>query len=515
MNVAPAAALMNDEPALSTRGLEKRYPGVHALKGVDLDFLGGQVHALVGQNGAGKSTLIKMLSGAELPDRGSIAIDGHPVTFRGPHDAQAAGICTIFQELSLVPHLTVAENVMLGGLPTGRGRAVSWRRMRRKAVEILERLGANLDVDRPVRSLTVAQQQYVELAKALRREARVVLLDEPTATLPSRDVDRLFEVMRGLREQGVALIYISHRLEEVYEIAQSITVLRDGRKVGTYAIDELSAPEIVRAMIGRPSTASVIGDPEIDGRRRRLGAGGSAEVVLEARHLSDGSTLRDASLALHRGEILGVGGLVGSGQSQLAECLFGARAAVSGTILVDGQRVQLHNPREAIALGIGLLPQERKTQGLFLGMSVQQNTTVVKLQQFTRAGMLRRSAENTATRKMIDALGMKVHHPQQRAGTLSGGTQQKVVLAKWLVARSRVLLFDEPTRGIDVGAKEEIYRLMAEYVAGGGSILLISSELPEILLCDRAIVLAQGKVVGELAHDDMDTHGEAVLNLFA
>ena len=323
MNSVAASPQVTGQPVLSARGLDQRYPGVHALDGVDLDIWPGEVHALVGQNGAGKSTLIKMLSGAESPHGGSITVSGQDVTFRGPHDALAAGICTIFQELSLVRHLTVAENVMLGDLPRVGGPVISWRQMRRQAEEVLGRLGADLDVAQPVHSLSMAEQQLVELAKALRRDARVVLLDEPTATLPGQDVANLFKVMRRLQSRGVALIYISHRLEEVYEIAQKITILRDGHKVGTYGVDELSATEIVRAMIGRKPGSSMLGGAPAErsattpghGRRRRAGS--------QARAICDGSVLHEVSLTLHRGEILGVGGLVGSGQSQLAECLFG------------------------------------------------------------------------------------------------------------------------------------------------------------------------------------------------
>jgi ribose transport system ATP-binding protein len=503
------------ELALSARGLHKHYPGVQALDGVNFDVAAGEVHALVGQNGAGKSTLIKMLSGAETPDSGSIKVDGHEVSFKGPRDALAAGICTIFQELSLVRHLTVAENVMLGNLPKVAGPVISWRRMRREAEDVLGRLGADLDVTRPVQSLTVAQQQLVELAKALRHDARVVLLDEPTATLPGADVERLFVVMRRLQSRGVALIYISHRLEEVYEVAQTITVLRDGRCVGTYPVNELTPTQIVRKMVGQKAGQTMLATAQVNGELRRVGTGGTDEAVLEARDLCDGSVLHDVCLTLHRGEVLGVAGLVGSGQSQLAECLFGARPITSGTIHVNGKLARLKGPRAAIAHGIGLLPAERKSQGLVLGMSVLKNTTMVDLRQFSRLGVLRHRTELGATRKMMSELGMKVHQPQQHAVTLSGGTQQKVVLAKWLVGRSKILLFDEPTRGIDVGAKEEIYRLIGDFVAAGGSVLLISSELSEIFLCDRTVVLAQGRVVGAVAHEDMDVHGERLLEMFA
>ncbi|MCU1606652.1 MAG: monosaccharide transporter ATP-binding protein family [Modestobacter sp.] len=504
-----------DEPVLTVRGLDKRYPGVHALQSLDLDVLAGEVHCLAGQNGAGKSTLVKLLSGAETPDAGTISVAGRSHTFRSPHDAQGAGICTIFQELSLIPHLSVAENVMLGDLPTGRGAVVSWRQMRRAAEEVLGRLEVAFDVSAPVHTLTVAQQQLVELAKALRRDARVVLLDEPTATLPGRDVQRLFRVMRTLQDQGVGLIYISHRLDEVYEVCDRITVLRDGRRVATHPTADITPTDLVREMIGRPSASSLVGDPEVDGVRRRLGPGKAGEPVLAARGLGDGSVLRGIDLTVRRGEIVGVAGLVGSGQSQLAECLFGAREVTGGTVLIDGEPVRLRSPRDAIARGVGLLPQERKRQGLVLGMSVRENTTLADLSRFTTGGVLRGRAETATTRSMMGSLRLKAYGPEQPANTLSGGNQQKVVLAKWLVGQSHVLVFDEPTRGIDVGAKEEIYRLIAEFVSGGGAVLMISSELPEVLMCDRVVVLAQGRVAGELSHEEIDVHGDAVLRLFA
>jgi ribose transport system ATP-binding protein len=321
--------------------------------------------------------------------------------------------------------------------------------------------------------------------------------------------------MRTLQDQGVGLIYISHRLDEVYEVCDRITVLRDGRRVATHPTADITPTDLVREMIGRPSASSLVGDPEVDGVRRRLGPGKAGEPVLAARGLGDGSVLRGIDLTVRRGEIVGVAGLVGSGQSQLAECLFGAREVTGGTVLIDGEPVRLRSPRDAIARGVGLLPQERKRQGLVLGMSVRENTTLADLSRFTTGGVLRGRAETATTRSMMGSLRLKAYGPEQPANTLSGGNQQKVVLAKWLVGQSHVLVFDEPTRGIDVGAKEEIYRLIAEFVSGGGAVLMISSELPEVLMCDRVVVLAQGRVAGELSHEEIDVHGDAVLRLFA
>jgi ribose transport system ATP-binding protein len=522
-------------PAVELIGLHQRYPGVHALDNVDVTIRKGEVHALVGQNGAGKSTLIKILSGAERPVEGTVVVNGIRHEFRNPRDARAAGIGTIFQELSLVGSLTVAENVMLGDLPQAFGDPgpdrsavpiISWRRMRQEAAQVLAKLGATIDVRRRVQTLTVAEQQLVELAKALRRDVTVVLLDEPTATLPDRDVEQLFAAMRRLRQRGVAMLYISHRLDEIYQIADRVTVMRDGRRIGTYTTDELPRAEIVHAMLGRPveeaatriagSRSDDDADPGVgDAARRRLGSGDRSHPALVAADISDGGLLHGLSLTLHRGEVLGVGGLVGSGQTELVECLFGARRLVRGAIEVDGSQVKMASPRSAIRCGIGLLPAERKTQGLVLGMSVTKNTTIASMPRFTRAGIMRARPETSSTREMVRLLGMKVHSPWQPARTLSGGTQQKVVMAKWLVARSRILLFDEPTRGIDVGAKDEIYRLISDFVASGGSVLLTSSELAELLMCDRTIVMSKGRIVGELTHDQMDRHGERVVEMFA
>jgi ribose transport system ATP-binding protein len=483
---------------------------------VSLSFAPGEAHAIAGQNGAGKSTLVRILSGAEQPDAGTIEVLGSPVAFVSPHAAQNAGIVTIYQELSLVSRLSVAENVFMGDLPVKGAAIVDRSRMRRETEQTLEWLGFAIDVDAPVGSLAVAQQQAVELAKALHRSAKVILLDEPTATLPAPDVKRLISVLKTLRERGVSIIYISHRLEELYEFCDRVSVLRDGALVGTYDLPATQPSEIIRAMIGRVLKTSLLGQSLDESKQRpRLGTGTASDTLLSVKGLHDRSILRDIQFDLRRGEVLGVTGLVGSGQTELATCLFGARERVGGQISLDGRVLKLNSPRDAIRNGIGLLPQDRKHQGFVHHMSVTHNMTLASLPEFSRYAVLDKNREGRLAQDMIRALIMRSVVPEKAVGTLSGGTQQKVVFAKWLVSTARILLFDEPTRGVDVGAKEEIYELIARFVREeGGSVLLFTSELPEVMMCDRVLVMARGRLVGELKHEEIDPHGDAILNLF-
>jgi ribose transport system ATP-binding protein len=497
--------------------MSKAFPGVQALSDIDWDLREGEVHGLAGQNGAGKSTLIKILSGAQRPDTGTIEIDGRPIELNRPSDAQAAGIFTIYQELSLVPQLSVAENILLADLPRARFGGVSWREMRAQARDALDWLGFHVDINAKAGSLTVAEQQGVELAKALHRSARIVLLDEPAATLPAQDVKRMLDVLRALRERGVSLIYISHRFEEVFEICSRITVLRDGRKVTTVRTEETSPTEVVRAMIGRQLRSSMVGESLLADEaqeRPRLGDGGDrSDVALAVEGLSDGSALHDISFSVRRGEVLGIAGLIGSGQAELAACLFGDRRLASGTISVDGRPVTLRSAQGAIRAGIGLLPESRKTQGLVLGMPVEQNITLANLGDFSRSSFIDRRGERRAASEMRRVLDMKLSSLGQQTITLSGGNQQKVVLAKWLVSKARILIFHEPTRGVDVGAKEEIYDLIRRFVQQGGAAVLMSAELSETMMCDRILVLARGRIVGRFDHDEVDPHGDGVLAL--
>jgi ribose transport system ATP-binding protein len=497
---------------LSVRGLSKAYPGVQALDGVDLDVGAGEIHGIVGQNGAGKSTLIRMLAGATVPDSGTITVEGQLVRARTPIDAQRAGIFAIYQELSLIPELSVAENIFIGDMPKGPFGTVSWSRMRSEAQDAIDWLGFTIDADRSVRSLTVAQRQAVELAKALHRQARVVLLDEPSATLPHPDVKRLFAVMRTLKERGFTLLYISHRMEEVFEICDRVTVFRDGRKTGTYEVKDTTPTEIVRAMIGREMRASILGDSVAE-QKPRLGSGGTDEVVLSVRGLSDGKAVHDVSFDLHRGEILGISGLIGNGQPELAGCLFGSRPVESGEVRVFGKLRTGNSPVGAISAGIGLLPEDRKTQGLVMGMNLSSNITMASHGKFSRLSVISGARERRVSEDMVRSLSIKATSVDQPVGTLSGGNQQKVVLAKWLISNSRILIFSEPTRGVDVGAKEEMYELIAKYAREGGSVILISSELPEVVMCDRVLVMVRGRLVGNLDNAQIDARADAILNL--
>jgi ribose transport system ATP-binding protein len=500
------------EPVLSVVGVSKRYGPIQALSETSLTFRVGEAHAIAGQNGAGKSTFVRILSGATRPTAGAMRLRGVPVEFSTPQDAQRAGIVTIYQELSLVPGLSVAENIFLGDIAAHRRLVINWRQIRAQAKAALEWLRFDIDVDLPVSALTVAQQQGVELAKALHRKAKVILLDEPTATLPAPDVKRLLSILRTLRGEGIAIIYISHRLEELYELCDRVSVFRDGRLVTTHDLPATPPAEIVRAMIGRALRTSLLGRSlEASGKHPRVGTGNVGETVLSVRNLSDRAILHDISFDLRRGEVVGIAGLVGSGQSELAGCLFGARVYTRGRIRISGKLARLEDPREAIRLRIGLLPQDRKTQGLIHHMSVAQNVSMANLRRFTRNGVLRTDEENRVARALIQQLGMRNVTPDVAAGTLSGGTQQKVVLAKWLVSTASILIFDEPTRGIDVGAKEEIYELIGKFVGEGGSVIMFSSELSEVMMADRILVMVRGRVVAELEHDAVDPQGEAIL----
>lgn len=492
--------------ALSLRGISKAFPGVLALSGVDLDIYAGECHALLGQNGAGKSTLVKIVSGAERPSAGAMYLGQKPVAFHTPAAAQAAGIYTIYQELSLVPGLSVAENVYLSDLPR-RGGLVSWAGLRRAARLTLLSLGFDIDVDKPVRALSVAEQQAVEIAKAVHHKATVLLLDEPTSTLPKPDVARLFDVLRRLKNANVAILYISHRLEEVYEICDRITILRDGHHITTQATEAVAPDDAVRYMVGERLTEALVGRGTAGGHPRinSKPVKSDGPPVLEIRSLSDATLLRDVSLRVMAGEAVAVTGLVGSGQSELAACLFGARPRTSGRILVEGEDITVRSPRGAVRAGLGLLPEDRKTQGLVLGMPLSANITMASLPKVTRVGFLSSRKEHQVAETMAAKLGVVASHLDQKARTLSGGNQQKVVFSKWLASKAKVMIFSEPTRGIDVAAKEEIYRAMGDFLNSGGSALVITSELDEALMCDRVYVLSRGRIVGEFEHDDVES----------
>lgn len=499
---------------LRLEGISKIYPGVKALKGVDLSVTRGSIHALAGQNGAGKSTLVKILSGAEIPDGGSIFLGGKQVHFRSPQDAQQAGIHTIYQELSLVPSLSVAENIFLGSLPM-KGPIVDWARMKTQAEAALARVGFDLDVRRPVASFSVAEQQAVELAKALHKKARILLLDEPTSTLPLPDVARLFKVLRTLAAEGVTLLYISHRMDELYSLCDSVSVLRDGRKAASFATAGTKPSDVVTAMVGKDLVGSLAGAALSGERSPRLGSGPGDQILMSVKDLDEDDKISDVSFDLYRGEVLGISGLIGSGQSELASLLAGAREKSSGFIIFDGKRVDFRTPRDAIRHSIGLLPQDRKAQGFIPEMSVGGNITLASLPMFSRLSVLNGRKEAKAAQRLADQLGMKISSIAQPMKTLSGGTQQKAILARWLVRSVKLLICDEPTRGVDVGAKEDMYELLRDFARSGGTVIIASSEISEAMMCDRVLVMARGKVVAELDHDEIDPHGHALLEQFA
>ena len=480
-------------PILEVEGLTRRFPGVTAVDEVDFSLRPGEVHALLGENGAGKSTLIKILGGALRKDTGVIRLNGAPVDFHSPSEALAAGIAVIYQELVLCPHLSVAENVLMGHLPQTGGLAVDWPAARQQVTALLAQLGVTLPLNAPVARLSTAQQQLVEIAKALSRESRILVLDEPSATLGQRDLEHLFSVIRRLREQGVAIVYISHRLEEIFEIADRVTVLKDGRRVGSWPIGEVTMPMLVRAMTGRDLEigSSIAGDA-------------AAPVRLEVRHLGRGGVFDDISLRLRAGEVVGIAGLVGSGRSEVLRAIFGADRPDSGEILVDGSPVRFRSPTQALRRGLGLLPEDRKRQGLLLDRALRENVSLASLRRLSRLGILRPGREDRVVRGLMADLQIAARGPGQPVMTLSGGNQQKVVLARWLARQCGILLFDEPTRGVDVGAKEEIYRLIRGLAEQGAAVLVVSSELKELFaICPRILVMREGRLVGEFAGETL------------
>lgn len=512
--MSSSLAVQSVRPAFGVRGISKTYPGTRALIDLDLDLVPGEVHGIAGQNGAGKSTLVRIMSGVEKPDAGSIVIDGERVHFDSPHEAQRAQIYTVYQELSLMAPLSVAENISMGDMRLHPWRSVDWKAVRREATESLGELGIDIDVRRPVSSLPIGHRQLVEIAKAVRRDARVLLLDEPTATLPAQEAHRLFTLIETLKKRGIAIVYISHHFDEMYEVCDRISVFRDGRKVAEHPAVSTEHDAILRAMLGSKGESTL--QLATGAGVKRIGSGPSSEeVVLRVRDLRN-EGLQNVSLSLRRGEVLGVSGLLGNGQSELSAALFGATEAQSAEFTVNGKSKHPRHPAEAIGLGIGLLPEERKSQGLVLPMSVTSNVTMTALGSFTRTGFLQRAAERRTATKMRHSLAIKTPSVQQPVANLSGGNQQKVALAKWLVSGVQILIFAEPTRGVDVGAKAEIYGLIGEFVRGGGSAILVTSEISEALMCDRVLVMRRGALVGEVGRDDIEQRGEdAVMELFS
>ena len=470
-------------PVVRFRNVSKEFPGVLAVDSVDLDILPGEIHVVAGENGAGKSTLMKLLSQVERPSGGEVEISGEPVEFHGPRYAQSLGVAMVYQEFALASHLSIAENLFMGREP-GRFGFVNRRAESEEARGLLEHVGLRTDPDRMVSSLAVAEQQRLEIAKALAIDAKVVIMDEPTATLAEREIEDLFGVIRDLTSGGIAILYISHRLDEIFRIADRVTVMRDGKIVDTLPVGDLDEDKLVRLMVGRdienlyPKTEVEIGD-----------------VVLRAEGITRANVLKDCSFEVRSGEILGFAGLVGAGRTELARAVFGADRIDSGTVELEGRELNIMNPQDAIEAGIGYLTEDRKSEGLALQLGVDQNITLAHLP--TRFRFINLVEERRIARRRRDELNIRTPSIRRSVQVLSGGNQQKVVVAKWLEARARVLFFDEPARGIDVGAKAEMFGLIEDLAKEGRGIVIISSYLPELLnMCDRILVMHEGEVAG-------------------
>ena len=478
------------ESAVRFEQITKRFLGVQALDGVSLEVATGSCHALCGENGAGKSTLGKVLAGIHSPDAGRLFVRGREVRFDSPRDAFAAGVGMVHQELAYCGNMTVAENLLLGALPRRRG-FVDRAALERRARDMLAEIGAKVDARAPMSELRIAQQQLVQIASAVGAGADIVVFDEPTSSLSQADADRLYELIERLKARGVTCIYVSHRMPEIYRLCDTISVLRDGRHVATRPAATLSESELVTLMIGRE-----LGEYLPQSDERKVG-----KELLRVERLTVPRKFRDVSFSLHEGEIVGLAGLVGAGRSEIAQAIFGLEKASSGTVFVDGRPSKIAEPKDAIALGIGLVPEDRKRQGLVLGESGLHNTTLPILERLSRALFIRRREEATLASTFFSKLRVRTPSLGAPVAGMSGGNQQKVVLARWLAANSRILILDEPTRGVDVGAKAEIHRLIRDLAARGNAVLLISSELPEVIaISHRILVMRQGELVTEVPH---------------
>ena len=490
---------MTGGPLLALRGVTKSFGAVAALREVSLELAAGEAHALVGENGAGKSTLVKILAGVHPPDSGGIELAGRPVVFGGPGGARAAGIAVIYQEPTLFPDLSVAENIFMGRQPLRSLRRIDGAAVRARTVELFDRLGVRIDPDRPARGLSIADQQLVEIAKALSFDARVLVMDEPTAALSGVEVERLFAVARSLRDAGAAVLFVSHRFDEIFALCQRITVLRDGRWVSTDPADGLSVDQLVRRMVGREVSALY---PRADTEVRR--------ERLQVRGLTRAGAFSDVSFDVRGGEIVALAGLVGAGRSEVVRAIFGVDRYDRGEVLVDGEPLRRGDPSAAIAAGLALVPEDRRQQGLVMELSVERNATLPRRWRLSRAGMLVGGRERAFAREWARRLQVKGAGLSDPVATLSGGNQQKVVLAKWLATDPGVLIVDEPTRGIDVGTKAEVHRLLSRLAADGVAVLMVSSELPEVLgMADRVLVMHEGRLTADIPRGRADE--EAVM----
>ena len=475
-------------PILALEDVSKAFGAVRALQDVSLDLRGGEIHALAGENGAGKSTLVKILAGVHRPDEGRVLLDGGPQDFRGPGDAQQAGVAVIYQEPTLFPDLSIAENIIMGRQPRASFGRIDRRSLSTATTGLFDRLGVTLDPDRPARGLSIADQQIVEIAKALSRDARVLVMDEPTAALSGNEVARLFTVARTLREQGCALLFISHRLEEIFELCQRVTTLRDGRLIATEELDGLTPDDLVQRMVGReldtlyPKQDTTVGEP-----------------VLEVARLTREGVFTDVSFEVRTGEIVALAGLVGAGRSEVARAVFGVDRYDAGAVTVSGTRLPGGSPTAAMAAGIALVPEDRRQQGLVMDGSIERNIGLTTLRTLRRGPVVSHTAERDRAADWAIRLRLKYARLSDAVSVLSGGNQQKVVLAKWLSTKPTVLIVDEPTRGIDVGTKAEVHRLLSELAADGLAVLMISSDLPEVLgMADRVLVMHEGRLAADI-----------------
>jgi ABC-type sugar transport system ATPase subunit len=488
--------MADQAPVVSAKGIGKTFSGVTVLKDVDFDICAGEVHALIGENGAGKSTLVKIIGGVHLPSEGQVFVDGSPVRFKNPHDARQRGIGLIHQEPLTFQDLNVTENLYLGHTRGGGRPVIAWKELYRKTDELLESLGMRMRSRDPVRGMTIADQQMIEIACALSQNAKVIIMDEPTAALSHGEVETLFSMIRRLKEQNRAIVFIGHRLEEILEIADRITVLRDGRLVGECLRNEADQDSLVHMMINRTFKELIVKETVPIG-----------EVVLEAKGLSYPGQYYDINLKVRRGEIVGMAGLVGAGRSEAASAIFGTQPALSGEIFVKGERVSIKNPSAAMRNGISMVSEDRAHTGLVAAFSIKYNMTFAVLKRIaSRLGFIQQKREDELVDQYVKYLNVRMRDSSQTVRELSGGNQQKVVIAKWLLTESEVLILDEPTRGVDVGAKAEVYKLINELAKQGKAILMISSELPEILqLSDRVYVMCDGHITAEFNRDELDS----------
>ena len=490
----PSSWLFRMSEILTLKNVSKNFPGVKALDNVSLTFHSGEVHSICGENGAGKSTLMKILSGVYQCDTGCICIDGKPVEIRNPLDAHQYGISIIFQEFNLVDQLSISENIYLGRL--GKGSCINWKEINAAAEGLMKHVGCNLFPTTLVKNLSVAEKQMVEIAKALSYESRIIIMDEPSSALTSNEVEKLLEIIQELKKKGISIIYISHKLEEVLQISDRITVMRDGTVVSSQEATNIDQNSIVEQMVGRPISQEFPkrSQYEYEGK----------EKVLEVENLCSDTTFENISFDLYKGEVVGLAGLVGAGRTEIVRAIFGADAYNRGSIKIKGETATIKAPKDSIAHGIALLTEDRKKQGLHLDLSVSLNISCANLAGISPRGLIIHNEEETNSQEYVEKLAIKTPSLKQRVVNLSGGNQQKVVLAKWLYANSDIIILDEPTRGIDIGAKMEIYNLINDLISKGKSIIMISSELPELLgMCDRIIVLNEGRITAEIIGKDI------------